>query len=260
MLDPKERFSDRVDDYVRYRPDYPRSLLELLETECGLACDRDVADVGSGTGMLTRLLLESGARVIGVEPNSAMRAAAERALGHEPRFRSVDASAEATGLPDASVDLITAGQAFHWFDSVQAHLEFSRILRPRGWVALAWNQRQDSAFNRDYLAMLEQYAPDYGDVRVRDREAEPKMRAFFAPASPRVARFDNEQRLDGPGLRGRLLSSSYAPRAGHPLHTPMLSRLDEIFAAHARDGRVTIAYDTAVWYGQLGERQATEGR
>jgi len=251
MLDPKERFSDRVDDYVRYRPDYPRPFLELLETECGLGRGRDVADVGSGTGMLTRLLLESGAQVIAVEPNSAMRAAAERSLGREPRFRSVDGSAEATGLPDASVDLITAGQAFHWFDTVQARLEFSRVLRPRGWVALAWNQRKDSAFNRDYLSMLEQYAPDYREVRARDRDAEPKIRAFFAPASPYVARFDNEQRLGGAGLRGRLMSSSYAPRAGHPLHEPMLARLDEIFVAHAREGLVTIAYDTAVWYGQL---------
>ncbi len=201
--------------------------------------------------MLTRLLVESGAQVIGVEPNAAMRAAAERALGGEPRFRSVDGSAEATELPDGSVDLITAGQAFHWFDTVRARLEFSRILKPQGWVALAWNQRKDSALNRDYVEMLERYAPDYSEVRARDRDAEPKMQAFFAPASPHVARFDNEQRLDGPGLRGRLLSSSYAPRAGHPLHAPMLARLDEIFAAHAREGRVTVAYDTAVWYGQL---------
>lgn len=252
MLDPKERFSDRVDDYVRYRPDYPRPFLELLMKECGLGMGRVVADVGSGTGMLTRLLLESGAQVIGVEPNAAMRAAAEQALGREPRFRSVDGSAEATRLPDASVDLITAAQAFHWFDTVRARSEFSRILMARGWVALAWNQRKDSSFNRDYVAMLEQYAPDYSEVRARDRDAEAKMCAFFAPASPRVARFDNEQDLDRPGLRGRLLSSSYAPRGGHPLHAPMLARLDEIFAAHAHEGRVTIAYDTAVWYGQLG--------
>jgi SAM-dependent methyltransferase len=251
MLDPKERFSDRVDDYVRFRPDYPPPLLVLLQRECGLGRGRAVADVGSGTGMLTRLLLESGAQVIGVEPNAAMRAAAERGLGAELRFRSVGGSAEATGLPDASVDLITAGQAFHWFDTVRARLEFSRILKPRGWVALAWNQRKDSALNRDYVEMLERYAPEYSEVRARDRDAEPKMHAFFAPASPHVARFDNVQRLDGPGLRGRLLSSSYAPRAGHPLHAPMLARLDEIFAAHAREGRVTLAYDTAVWYGQL---------
>jgi ubiquinone/menaquinone biosynthesis C-methylase UbiE len=205
MLDPKERFSNRVDDYMRYRPDYPRPFLQLLERECGLGKGSVVADVGSGTGMLTRLLLESGAQVIGVEPNAAMRAAAERELGREPRFRSVDGSAEAARLADASVDLITAAQAFHWFDTVRARSEFSRILKPRGWVALAWNQRKDSSFNRDYIAMLEQYAPDYSEVRARDRDAEAKIRTFFAPGSPRVARFDNEQDLDRSGLRGRLL-------------------------------------------------------
>src|SRR5258708_27182302 len=143
MLDPKERFSDRVDDYVRYRPDYPRPFLELLQRECGLGRGRAVADVGSGTGMLTRLLVESGAQVIGVEPNAAMRAAAERALGGEPRFRSVDGSAEATELPDASVDLITAGAGFHWVDTGRARLGVLRAPKPQGRGAVARNPRKE---------------------------------------------------------------------------------------------------------------------
>jgi SAM-dependent methyltransferase len=251
MVDPKERFSNRVDDYVRYRPSYPHALLDLLAKECGLGPGAAIADVGSGTGILTGLLLGYGADVIAVEPNAAMRAAAELALSKDERFRSVDGSAEATGLPAASVDLVTAAQAFHWFDPARARAEFARILRPGGAVALIWNQRADTPFNRDYEAMLELFAPDYAHVRERDRAAEPKVRAFFAPQTPRFASFDSEQRFDEAGLRGRLASSSYAPPQGHPLHEPLLRRLGEIFAAHARDGAVTFAYDTVVWYGPI---------
>jgi SAM-dependent methyltransferase len=254
VRDPKERFSDRVDDYVRFRPGYPPALFELLSRECGLGPGCTVADVGSGTGILTRGLLAAGARVVGIEPNAAMRAAAEAAIGQDPRFESVDASAEATPLATASVDLVTAAQAFHWFDPARTRVELSRILRPsraRASVALIWNQRKDSPFNADYEAMLERFAPEYGQVCERNRAAEPKLRAFFAPEVPEVARFDHEQRFDAAGLRGRLMSSSYAPRAGDPLHAPMLRRLDAIFAAHEREGHVAFVYETLVWYGRL---------
>src|SRR5580704_17335722 len=150
MVDPKERFSSRVDDYVRYRPGYPAALYAWLAAEGRLDAGSVVVDVGSGTGILSRGLLESGgARVVGVEPNAAMRAAAERSLAGQPRFESVDASAEATGLPAASADLVIAAQAFHWFDPPRARVEFARILRPSGLVALVWNQRSDSPQNRD---------------------------------------------------------------------------------------------------------------
>ncbi len=251
MIDPKERFSSRVDDYVRYRPSYPRGLLDLLAREGRLAEGAIVADVGSGTGILTGLLLAFGATVFAVEPNAPMRAAAERALGDSPGFRSVDGSAEATGLAPATVDLVTAAQAFHWFDPPRARAEFARILRPGGVVALIWNQRAETPFNRDYEAMLEEFAPDYANVRERDRAAEPRVRAFFAPQEPRFARFDSEQRFDESGLRGRLASSSYAPREGHPLHEPLMRRLAQIFATHAREGVVPFAYDTVIWYGAI---------
>jgi SAM-dependent methyltransferase len=251
VIDPKERFSNRVDDYVHHRPGYPPELLDLVVRLSGLGPGGVAADVGSGTGFLTRLLLESGARVIGVEPNAAMRAAAEQMLSAEARFQSIDGSAEATGLAGASVDVVTAGQAFHWFDPARTRLEFSRILRPGGWVVLVWNHRKDTALGRDYEELLERFAPDYAHVRTRERAAEPNMRAFFAPDVPSVARFDNAQRLDEMGLRGRLMSSSYAPRAGHPLHEPMIGRLAEIFRSHAQGGAVTVEYDTRAWYGQL---------
>jgi ubiquinone/menaquinone biosynthesis C-methylase UbiE len=251
MIDPKERFSSRVDDYVRYRPGYPAGLYEMFAREFELDAGRIVADVGSGTGILSRGLLESGARVIGVEPNAAMRAAAENALSGNTCFESVSASAEATGLHAASVDLVVAAQAFHWFDPIRTRVEFARILKPGGIVALVWNQRRATPLNREYEAMLERLAPEYRRVRESERAAEPKMLAFFAPVSPGMAKFENQQRFDEAGLEGRLLSSSYAPPKESPTHEPILAALREIFRTHAEDGIVTVEYDTVVWYGAL---------
>jgi SAM-dependent methyltransferase len=252
MVDSKERFSNRVDDYVRYRPGYPAALFDLLATRGCLDAGSVVVDVGSGTGILSRGLLDAGrAHVVGIEPNAAMRAAAERALAGHARFQSVGASAEATSLPDASADLVIAAQAFHWFDPARTRVEFARILKPKGLVALVWNQRRDSPLNRDYLEMLERFAPDYALVRESDRSSEARIRAFFAPASACLAVFENEQRLDEAGFAGRLLSSSYAPPAGHPLHAPLLARASEIFRTYEQGGFVTIGYDAVVWYGGL---------
>jgi SAM-dependent methyltransferase len=250
-MDSKERFSNRVDDYVRYRPSYPPSLVDALSRLGHLGPDRVVADVGSGTGIFTRLLLERGARVIAIEPNAAMRAAAERDLAEHPRFESLDGCAEATGLAAGSIDLVTVAQAFHWFDPVRARGEFVRILRRRGHVALVWNRRWETPFNRDYDALLDRFSPDYQDLREKDRAAEPKIRAFFAPSSPTCLSFENEQRLDAAGLAGRLTSSSYAPPVGSPLHKPMLNELVSIFRTHAQGGEVVIEYETVLWCGQL---------
>jgi SAM-dependent methyltransferase len=249
--DPRARFTDRVDDYIRYRPGYPGEVIALLARECGLTAASVVADVGSGTGILSKLLLETGARVVAVEPNAAMRAAAGRDLGGSPRFQSVDGSAEATGLDPSSVDLVTAAQAFHWFDPVRTRAELVRILRSPGSVALVWNDRASTPFNDDYEAMLDRFAPDYASVRERDRSPEPKMRAFFAPAEVHRATFPNRQVFDEAGLRGRLMSSSYAPRPGHPMHEPILARLAEVFAIHARDGKLELLYETVVYWGRL---------
>jgi SAM-dependent methyltransferase len=251
MLDPKERFSDRVADYVRYRPGYPVAVAELLVRIGALGPGRVVADVGSGTGIFSRLLLDAGASVVGVEPNAAMRNAAERALAETDRFRSSDGSAESTGLAASSIDLVTAAQAFHWFRPAPARVEFARILKPGGYSALVWNQRADTPLNRAYEAMLERFAPDYAGVREKDRAAEPVIRAFFAPVDPSFAVFANGQVLDEEGFRGRLASSSYAPRAEHPSFAPMMQELGAIFRAHEVGGKVVVPYDTVVWYGTL---------
>jgi len=250
MRDPKERFTDRVDDYARWRPGYPDEVATLLARECDLGPKSTVADLGSGTGILTRLLLRTGARVIAVEPNAAMRAEAERDLAGEAGFVSVDGSAEATGLAAESVDGATAAQAFHWFDPVATRAELVRVLRPGGWVALVWNVRRSTPFNDAYEALLVRFSKDYPAVRTRDRASQENAAAFFAPAPVQVAHFDSGQSLDGPGLRGRYLSSSYAPKVGAAAEEA-LRELDALFAANARSGRVAIAYDTVVYWGRL---------
>ena len=251
MLAPTQRFSSRVENYVRYRPGYPAGVLELLRTECGLSPESVVADIGSGTGKLTELLLESGCRVLGVEPNTEMRQAAERALGDNSRFTSIAASAEVTTLPDDCVDLIVVGQAFHWFDRERCRDEFVRILKPGGWVVLIWNDRRTDAtpFLAAYETLLREFATDYEQVNHRNIDVN-ALREFFR-VELKLRKFPYAQCFDFDGLKGRLLSSSYAPEPGQPNHEAMLTRLREIFDVHQQDGRVAFDYDTLVYYGQL---------
>ena len=250
--DSKARFSNRVADYVRYRPGYPRAVLELLREGCGLVPESVVADIGSGTGILTQLFLEYGNLVYGVEPNAEMRQAGEEFLNKYPRFRSIAASAESTTLPDASVDLVMAAQAYHWFDPPAARAEFERILKPRGWVAVIWNERKKDlgAFAEAYEQLLRTYGTDYARVSETYPESR-RMSQLFGHGNLQQRIFGNEQRLDFEGLRGRLLSSSYAPAGGHPKHEPMVAELRRIFDAHAENGRVRFEYDTHVYYGHL---------
>jgi SAM-dependent methyltransferase len=250
--DPTKRFSSRVEDYIRYRPSYPAEVISWLARECGLTAQSRVADIGSGTGILARLFLDFGCRVFAVEPNADMRAGAERQLADEPRFHSIEGRAEATALPDASVDLVTAGQSFHWFDPAAARAEFRRILRPGGWVVLIWNERLVTAgFLADYEDLLQRLSTDYGRVDHRQIGDEAIGR-FFAHDSWRVASFPNHQDFDWEGIRGRLLSSSYAPLPGSPKFAPMMEELEAIFAKYHQGGHVKVVYETKMYVGQLG--------
>lgn len=219
--DPTRRFSDRVENYVKYRPDYPTQTIPFLVQAVGLQAESAIADVGSGTGILTGLFLRNGNPVFAVEPNKEMRAAAERLLAEYPRFTSLDGTAEAIPLPARSVDFVTAGQAFHWFDAAKARAEFLRVLRPGGWVVLIWNDRclADSEFSAAYEALLQRYATDYRQVNHQNLD-EAAFTRFFGPGGYKIQAFQNAQYFDLPGLTGRLLSSSYAPLAGHPAHAP----------------------------------------
>ena len=245
------RFSDRVDDYLRYRPGYPPEVIEILQKRCGLIGSSVIADIGSGTGNLARLFLENGNQVLAVEPNAEMRNAGRQLLGRFAQYHSTEGSAEETHLDNSSVDFITAAQAFHWFDWPRARSEFQRILRQSGWVVLVWNDRRfDSPFEREYEQLLDEFGTDYSQVKQRGRAAVRTIEQFFS-GDFETARLENCQRFDLAGLRGRLLSASYAPKAGHPNHPPMLQAVDELFRKYARDGNVRIEYDTNLYFGQL---------
>ncbi|HZS04687.1 MAG TPA: class I SAM-dependent methyltransferase [Blastocatellia bacterium] len=252
MTDSTHRFSSRVDNYIKYRPTYPPAIIETLREECGLKPASVIADIGSGTGILTELFLRNGNPVFGVEPNPEMREAGERLLSGYSNFVSVTGTAEATTLPDHSVDLVTAGQAFHWFDRAKARVEFARILKPDGWVALVWNERLVSVtpFLADYEEWLMRYATDYAQVDHRQID-ESMLAEFFGSRSFRLKTFPNRQVFDLDGVKGRALSSSYVPEAGHPHFDEMLSALEQIFQKHATEGRVSFEYETRMYFGQL---------
>lgn len=250
-MQPTERFTDRVADYVRYRPGYPPQVVDVLVTDGGLARDAVIADIGSGTGKLSEPFLKSGFRVIGVEPNEAMRVAGDELLSHFAEFSSVAGSAESTTLPSASIDAVVAGQAFHWFDRAAAAAEFRRILRPPGLVALVWNDRLNDAsdFLRGYEDLLVRLCPDYVAVG-QTHFVESDLAAFFAPSEMRTAQFPNQQVFDFDGLVGRVLSSSYVPKAG-PTHEEVLRDLRELFDRTAVDGRVVFECATHVFHAHI---------
>lgn len=250
-LNPTQRFSDRVDDYVKFRPSYPNEAIESIIREAGLSADSTVADIGCGTGISSRPFLERGIRVVGVEPNEAMRSAAIEYLAEFSTFILKDGSAESTGIDDTSVDSIIAAQAFHWFDAENTREEFKRILRPGGSVVLIWNERLLDAteFLREYEAILLQYATDYSDIR-HDRFGPDVVGEFFAAPFEQYT-FRNIQSLDLEGMTGRVRSSSYMPAADSPVYGELIDSLRALFAKHAENDRIEIFYDTRVYISRL---------
>jgi SAM-dependent methyltransferase len=251
-LQPTKRFSNRVDYYVKYRPGYPAALIPFLNQELGLTPASIIADVGSGTGLLAKHFLDNGNTLYAVEPNDEMRAAGETFLAAYPHFHSVNGTAETTTLPSHSVDFVTAGQAFHWFDPPKAKIEFARIMRPGGYVILVWNDRPPHAnsFMSAYETLLDRYAVNYHEVNAR-RSKEGDFSHFYGPAGYQVKYFDNYQLFDYDSLRGRLLSSSYAPLEDHPNHAPMIAGLKNLYKEYQQDGLVRFEYETQVYYGRL---------
>lgn len=250
-LNSTKRFSDRVENYVRYRPDYPKEILPYLEKEFGLSRKLKVADIGSGTGILSKLFLENGNTVYAIEPNEAMRQAAENLLKGYSQFISINGTAEQTGLENGSMDMIVAGQAFHWFDPIKTKIEFQRIAKPDTLVVLIWNERQaKSDFEKAYEALLIQYATDYKEVKHTNITAE-KIASFYHPQSSTHITFYNEQIFDFDGLRGRLLSSSYVPNTGHPSYGEMFFELQQLFEKYRHNNQVKIEYETSMYVGKI---------
>ncbi len=252
MNKPTERFTDTVQDYIKYRPSYPKEVLQLLIEECGLNENTVIADVGSGTGLLSKLFLDHGCVVYGVEPNQAMREAAEVYLKEYANFHSVSGTAEATSLEEKSVNIITAGTAFHWFDIDKTKEEFKRILKLGGWVLLAWNVRnlEESALLRDYEDLLLTYGSDYKESKASAFN-KTAVKEFFSPNEMNVCSFKNTQHFDWMGLKGRLLSTSYSLRPGNARYEEMLEQLKEIFERYQKNGIVEFLYDTKLYYGRI---------
>jgi SAM-dependent methyltransferase len=250
--DPLVRFSDRAEDYVKYRPHYSHDVVHALQQACALTPQHLIADIGCGTGMLAEIFLENGNPVIGVEPNQAMRQAGGKYLLGYPGFRMVEGSAESTTLPPASVDFVIAAQAFHWFRPAETRAEFARILKPGGWAVLVWHQRdtKSTPFLRAYEQFVLKYSTDYEQVSRQYAASYDAVHRFFAPNPMTLIQQHNQQRLDLDGLRGRLLSSSYIPKSGD-LHEAMIAALPELFLQHAPDDHIVLEYDTNIYYGHL---------
>lgn len=249
--DSKERFSNRATYYAKSRPRYPEGLLDFMEDELGLAMASVVADMGSGTGILSELFVRRGNPVFGVEPNREMRRTAEELLAAYPNFKSMDGTAEATTLPDASVDFITAAQAFHWFDPKRTREEFLRIMRPQCWVLLIWNVRKNSpGFMEAYERFVDGYANRPHLRRTaKDKVGEDGLTKFLGKY--KLKKFSNNQVLTFEGLVERLLSASYIPLPNELGYGSMLDGVRKLFDSYQEGGVVRLEYDTETYYSQL---------
>lgn len=243
-----DRFSDRVSNYVKYRPGYPPEMIGLFRREMGLVPESVVADVGCGPGMSSIPFLEFGCRVMGIEPNREMREAAREVLAGYPGFEVLEGSAEDTGLETAGIDIVIAAQAYHWFGVSATVAEFRRILKPGGYAALIWNERLLDAtpFLKEYESLLLEFGTDYQSVRhdkIGIEQLERTFRTEFGHAS-----FPNRQTFDFTGIKGRLMSSSYTPPEGDPRFPAMIENLREMFARHEENGKIQLLYDTNVFF------------
>lgn len=252
-IETTHRFADRVDNYVKYRPHYPQEMFDFLLSKHILIKNSVIADIGSGTGISTEPLLKLNLEVFAIEPNKEMREAAEKLLGADKNFHSINASAENTTLNDHSVDVIVAGQAFHWFDKEKAKQEFQRILKSGGYVVLLWNDRRTDSteFLRSYEDFLQACGIDYKEVNHKNTQDKKIFDSFFGESNYTEKWFDNFQEVDFAGLKGRVLSSSYMPNEGHKDYEHMMYCLKKVFARYQQNNKVRLDYDTKIYYGTL---------
>ncbi|WEK37838.1 MAG: class I SAM-dependent methyltransferase [Candidatus Pseudobacter hemicellulosilyticus] len=246
---PASRFSNRAENYARFRPGYTDELFQFIEETVGLSAESRIVDIGSGTGLFAEPLLKRGFKVVCIEPNKDMRRVGEERLKKYPSFTSINSTAEDTGLSPHGVDLITIAQTFHWLDTTATRQECERILQSEGQVLLAWNrQRNQTVFEKKYTALRNRYRiGDEGPVQIDPVE----IKRFFTPLEPQVKLFSNEQLLDFEGLKGQLLSKSYIPLPGHDSYDDMISELIQLFVADNVNGLVRIEYETLLYWGRI---------
>lgn len=250
---PTKRFSNRVDNYAKYRPGYPKEMMDWFESdEVGLIPEDVIADVGMGTGISTKLFLDAGCTVYGVEPNAPMRERAEQELAEYEKFHSVDGTAEDTTLPFDSVDMIVCCQAFHWFDVEKTREEFKRILRTNeSEVFLIWNERTANVGMKDYDQILVDYGTDYKLVRHSDAVQEEDIAPFFGENGYVIKTFKNIQEVDLAGLKGRIFSSSYMPTE-EEASPELMNAIQTFYDKHQKNGVIELEYITRVYRGKVG--------
>jgi ubiquinone/menaquinone biosynthesis C-methylase UbiE len=249
-MKPSERFSDRVENYVKFRPSYPIELVELLASEVDDADKKTCADIGSGTGILTKLLLSQFKKVFAVEPNLEMRSYAEKTLAQYPNFFSMNSDAEKTMLPSDSIDLVTVAQAFHWFDRQKFLLECRRILKPTGYVAIVWNKRlTNTPFLNIYETLIRTYSTDYNEVNHQKITAE-HLAEFYLGGYRKVV-FPNSQQFNLFGVYGRLDSSSFAPKQDKPEFDILRRELKKAFDEFSKAGTISFNYETELYLGKV---------
>ncbi|MHB8208186.1 class I SAM-dependent methyltransferase [Mucilaginibacter sp.] len=250
--DPTKRFSDRVDNYVKYRPTYPSEVLGYLKAECGLNAGSVIADVGAGTGIFTKLLLDKGYKVFAVEPNEQMLQSAKEQLSGYENFNPINKGAECTELPNESIDLIVCAQSFHWFSNDNTRVEFSHILKPGGKAALIWNNRVTDIdqFSIEYDALLKNDSVDYNKVNHQNIE-DLDFKVFFKDGKYEVKKFPNAQVFDEEGLIGRAFSSSYVPPQGTEEGDVFLKLLQGLFAKYNVNGKISFYYQTEIYLGEV---------
>lgn len=246
MMNSTQRFSDRVADYIKYRPKYPSEIISILKEHISLTPQSIVADIGAGTGFLTELFLKNQNLTYAVEPNDAMRIACSELYGTYPNLKIVDGTAEATTLPRGSIDIIVAGQAFHWFHQDACKDEFNRILKPDGHTVLIWNARKDNTgFSKGYDEVLSHYLPEYKTLDHRNVDDNAITR-FFQPQQMKKTILPNSQTFDWDGFKGRVLSSSYVPKSGEIHHT-IMKEIRQLFDLYQQHGKVSFLYDTVIY-------------
>lgn len=248
VKDSTQRFSDRVQHYIKYRPDYPPEVISYLRQEAGLSKDSIVADIGSGTGIFTKHLLNLGCKVYAIEPNQEMREAADTLLKEYPNYVSINAPAQQTSLKDQEIDLIVCAQAFHWFNTQEAKAEFKRILKDTGQAALIWNNRivNTDDFAKAYDQLLREKTADYNEVN-HQKLSDKDFSAFFKNGEYKKVVFPSFQEFDEVGFLGRANSSSYVPVGDEKFQ----QELKNVFNKHANNGTIKFHYNTEIYLGKV---------
>ena len=251
MTEPTERFSGLASIYAAGRPTYPDSAIDFIITKCQLKPGSVMADVGCGTGISSRLFAARNIQVLGIEPNDDMRKQAEEqsleTIDYSPKY--VKGEAEATGLPDHSVDAVLAAQAFHWFRPPQAIAEFCRVLQYNGWIILIWNERHEKdPFTGEYGHLIRTF-PDTSKVEMQRRKAGAVLLSDSNVVNASLDWFQNTQDMDWHGFQQRAFSTSYAPKDPQGREN-LVEGLQKLFDKYQSDGKLIMHYETSVYLAQ----------